>query len=195
PQREGHRRGLARFIATGEAGVMIGRHVEVPAARRDGTEFPMELAITPIYTGERPMFAGHLRDITERKRIEATLEQRARQQRAVVRLGQMALRERGLQKVLQQGTATLAATLGVEYGKVLQLQADGRELVLRAATGFDAALIGSATVSAAPQTPAGRTLSMDVPLVIEDLREDDQIESPSLLKDCGIVSSMTCTII
>lgn len=45
--REKHRRGLARYLATGEARV-LGRRVEVTAVRADGSEFPAELAITRI---------------------------------------------------------------------------------------------------------------------------------------------------
>ena len=50
---------------------ILGRRVEMSALRRDGTEFPVELTIAPVETpGERPLFAGYLRDITERKQAE-----------------------------------------------------------------------------------------------------------------------------
>ena len=67
--REKHKQGLKQFIATGE-GPFIGKVVEVTAMRADGTEFPAELAITSIGQKWPPMFLGHLRDITERKRAE-----------------------------------------------------------------------------------------------------------------------------
>src|SRR3990172_9391335 len=72
--RERHKQGLKHYIATGE-GPFIGKAVEVTAMRADGTEFPAELAITSIGQKWPPMFLGHLRDITERKRAE---EERAR---------------------------------------------------------------------------------------------------------------------
>jgi PAS domain S-box-containing protein len=70
--REEHRRGLARYLATGEARV-LGKHVEVTAVRADGGEFPAELAITRIPLEGPPSFTGCLRDITERKRSEEAL--------------------------------------------------------------------------------------------------------------------------
>ena len=70
--REKHRRGLARYLATGEARV-LGRRVEVTAVRADGSEFPAELAITRIPLEGPPSFTGYLRDITERKRAEEEL--------------------------------------------------------------------------------------------------------------------------
>jgi PAS domain S-box-containing protein len=67
--REAHRRGLAHYLATGE-GPVLDKRLEMPALRADGTEFPVELAITRI-TGEGPpLFTAYLRDITERKRAE-----------------------------------------------------------------------------------------------------------------------------
>jgi PAS domain S-box-containing protein len=70
--REKHRRGLARYLATGETGV-LGRRIEVPAMRADGSEFPIELAITRIPLDGAPSFTGYLRDITERKQAEEKL--------------------------------------------------------------------------------------------------------------------------
>ena len=70
--RETHRQGFARYLATGEARV-LGRRLEMTAIRADGSEFPVELAITRIPTDGLPSFTGFLRDITKRKRAEQEL--------------------------------------------------------------------------------------------------------------------------
>jgi PAS domain S-box-containing protein len=70
--RERHRQGMARYLATGQ-GVVIGKRVELTALRSDGTEFPVELAITRIPGDGPPSFTGYLRDITERKQAEERL--------------------------------------------------------------------------------------------------------------------------
>jgi PAS domain S-box-containing protein len=67
--RESHRQGFARYLATGEARV-LGRRIEMTAVRADGSEFPVELAITRIPLDGPPSFTGYLRDITERKQSE-----------------------------------------------------------------------------------------------------------------------------
>ena len=67
--RERHRSGMARYLATDEASV-LNRRLELPAMRSDGTEFPVELAITRIPGKGNPLFTGYLRDITNRKRLE-----------------------------------------------------------------------------------------------------------------------------
>jgi len=70
--RDAHRQGLAHYLATGEATV-LNKRIEITALHRDGSEFPVELAITPIRTGDAVTFAGFVRDITERKLAEAKL--------------------------------------------------------------------------------------------------------------------------
>jgi len=64
--REKHRRGLARYLATGET-QLLGKRVELTAVRADGREIPVELAITRIPLDGPPCFTGYLRDITERR--------------------------------------------------------------------------------------------------------------------------------
>ena len=67
--RERHHRGMAHYLATGE-GPVLGKRLELPALRADGSEFPAELAITRISTDGPPLFTAHLRDISDRTRAE-----------------------------------------------------------------------------------------------------------------------------
>ena len=70
--RAAHRQGMAHYLKTG-AGPALNRRIEVSAVRADGTEFPVELAITPIMLEEGTLFTATLRDISERKRAEEAL--------------------------------------------------------------------------------------------------------------------------
>jgi PAS domain S-box-containing protein len=69
--RAAHRAGLERHLETGETRP-IGRRVEMTALRADGTEFPVELAITRVVTDGAPQFTAYLRDLSESKESEAT---------------------------------------------------------------------------------------------------------------------------
>ena len=55
------------------AGRQLGRRVETTGLRADGSEFAIELAVTPARIGEQMLFIAHLRDITERKEQENAL--------------------------------------------------------------------------------------------------------------------------
>ena len=72
--RESHRRGLQHYLNTGE-GPVLNKPIEMSALRRDGTEFPVELSISPMKIGGVVSFCGFITDITERRRQE---EMRAR---------------------------------------------------------------------------------------------------------------------
>ena len=71
--REAYRRGLEHFLATGE-GPVVNHLIEVSALRRDGSEFPVELSISPLKTGEVVTFCGFITDITQRKQAEERIK-------------------------------------------------------------------------------------------------------------------------
>ena len=70
--REAHQQGLARYLKTGETTV-LGKRLEFQALRADGTEFPVELAISSLNLDGAPSFTGYLRDMTESKSVEKEL--------------------------------------------------------------------------------------------------------------------------
>ncbi len=73
-----HRAGLLRYFMTGESSV-INRRLELTAMRKNGEHFPVEVAIAPVSSQGTRMFAGYMRDITERRHAETALAQRAEQ--------------------------------------------------------------------------------------------------------------------
>ena len=71
--REAHRMGLTRYLRSGEARV-LGKRIEVPAMRSDGTRITIELAISPMSLKGVPHFTAYCRDITERIQVRERLE-------------------------------------------------------------------------------------------------------------------------
>jgi PAS domain S-box-containing protein len=67
--REAHRKGLDRYLRTGEAHV-LGQTLELTGLRKDGREFPLQLSLSGWKTREDMFFTGILSDITERKKAE-----------------------------------------------------------------------------------------------------------------------------
>ncbi len=69
PYHSGHDDYLRHYLDTGDAKIIgIGR--EVVGQRKDGSTFPMELAVSEMEVSGERMFTGIVRDITERKQIE-----------------------------------------------------------------------------------------------------------------------------
>jgi len=71
--RTPHRRGLARYLETGQSVYLDGR-VELTGMRSDQSEFPIEVTITRIDLPGPPRFTGFIRDITELKHAETALQ-------------------------------------------------------------------------------------------------------------------------
>jgi two-component system sensor kinase FixL len=72
PDRERHDSYLERYLKTGEKRIIgIGRLVT--GRRRDGTAFPMELAVGEAIIGDERVFTGFIRDLTERQDYEQRL--------------------------------------------------------------------------------------------------------------------------
>jgi len=74
PYRENHDGYLGRYLRTGERRIIgIGRIVV--GERKDGSTFPMELAVGEMRSGDRRFFTGFIRDLTERQKTEARLQE------------------------------------------------------------------------------------------------------------------------
>ncbi|MGH7119481.1 MAG: PAS domain S-box protein [Acetobacteraceae bacterium] len=72
PYREAHDSYLARYLATGERHIIgIGRIVV--AQRKDGSVFPIDLAVGEVSLSDRRLFTGLVRDLTTRRAHERRL--------------------------------------------------------------------------------------------------------------------------
>jgi two-component system, LuxR family, sensor kinase FixL len=74
PYRESHDGYIERYLRTGDRRIIgIGR--VVVGERKDGSTFPMELAVGEMRSGNQRFFTGFIRDLTERQRTEARLHE------------------------------------------------------------------------------------------------------------------------
>lgn len=74
PYREGHDGYIERYLRTGERRIIgVGR--VVVGERKDGSTFPMELAVGEMRSNSRRFFTGFIRDLTERQMTEARLQE------------------------------------------------------------------------------------------------------------------------
>ncbi|TMI01192.1 MAG: PAS domain S-box protein, partial [Betaproteobacteria bacterium] len=106
-----HNRGFAHYLTTGE-GPILGKRLELQAMRADGTEFPIELAITVTNTGAAPLFTGFIRDITNRKEAEEKIRRLNRVYAVLSGINALIVRARDREELLRE-----ACGLAVEAGK------------------------------------------------------------------------------
>jgi PAS domain S-box-containing protein len=110
--RAQHRAGFARYLRTEQPRV-LDRRLEITGMRADGAEFPVELTITRIAAAGPPVFAGYLRDLTDRYQAEEEIRAaRHRVVQAVVEERQRLerdLHDGAQQRLISVGTALARA--------------------------------------------------------------------------------------
>ena len=70
--REAYRNTLTRLLEA-EPEPVVRKRIKTTALRTDGKEFPIELAVIPLFQGDQAVFTLFLRDITERHQAEQAL--------------------------------------------------------------------------------------------------------------------------
>lgn len=72
--RQAHLQGMARYRETTE-GPILNKRIQITAMHRDGHEFPVELTIWALKTGNTISFNAFIHDITEAKKAEEKLKE------------------------------------------------------------------------------------------------------------------------
>lgn len=122
------------------------------------------------------------------------LRTEVRQQEVVAELGQQALETNDLDQLMHDASVAVAETLDTDYCKVLELLPGGDEVLLRQGIGWQAGLIGNATVPTDRDSQSGYTLLSEEPVVVEDLRTEERFSGPDLLIDHDVVSGINVII-
>jgi PAS domain S-box-containing protein len=165
---------------------------------KDGGEMHWSVvSATPVYdeAGTLLFAINFLRDITETRIAQQRLHARAIQQAGLADLGQRALAGMDVQDLMQYATEVVTSTLDVEMAKVLELQPDGTNLLVRAGTGWHEGVVGHTLVSAGPEAHAGYTLARLEPVVVDDLRTEKRFPGMPILHQHGVASGMTVVIL
>jgi two-component sensor histidine kinase len=129
-----------------------------------------------------------------RANLERELRSRAKQQEALAQLGERALAEPDLERLLNDAVSTVALTLSVDFVKVLELLPGGAELLLRAGFGWNAELVGTVVASTEANGYARFILDCAVPVITADFASENRFAVTPYLKDHSCVSGMSVTI-
>jgi len=133
-------------------------------------------------------------DVTGRVNLENELRSRAKQQEALAQLGERALAEPDIERLLNDAVSTVAVTLAVDLVKILELLPGNGELMLRAGCGWNSDLVGTILTTSEPDSFARFTLDSAVPVVIAEFAEENRFEVPRYVKDHACTSGMNVAI-
>ncbi|MHB2208033.1 PAS domain S-box protein [Methylobacterium sp. CM6257] len=174
PDRDAHDGYLERYARTGERRIIAKGRV-VTGQRKDGSTFPMELAIGEMTSGGRKYYTGFVRDLTERQQTERRLQEMQAELLHMSRLSAMG-----------EMAATLAHELNQPLAAITNYLKAGRRLIV--AEQPESVAIEAMTKAADQALRAGQ--------IIRRLREfvsrgecDRRVESlPELLQEASALA-------
>jgi signal transduction histidine kinase len=168
---------------------------ELELIKRDGSLVPLEVNTKLILHDGHPVGVTAIaRDITERRQAETELRARETKQAAVADLGQRALATQDLNALFDDAIHCVAATLGIEYGSILELSSGGTILQSRAGIGWKPGVVGREAVGVGSQSQAGYALLSSEPVICESLAEECRFAVPRILLDHRVVAGASVIV-
>jgi PAS domain S-box-containing protein len=191
--REAHRSALRRYIETGQSRV-INHPIELRGMRRDGSEFPVELAITRPELPGPPLFCGYLRDVTERKRAEKALRRLADEQAALRRVATAVAAETEPAQVFSVVTEEVGRLLSAQTANMVRYDSGQRATVVGGwnAEGVRSVPVG-VTVELDGDTVAARVLQTELPARV-DSYDNVAGEMAATLRELGFRSAVAAPV-
>jgi two-component sensor histidine kinase len=147
-----------------------------------------------VEDGTAQRMHGLCREITERVNLENELRSRATQQQALAQLGERALAEPDLDRLLNDAVSTVALTLAIDFVEVLELSSADGSLVLRAGFGWKTGMLGSIMGTTEPNSYARHILDSAAPVITADFAAQTQFAIAPYLADHKCVSGMSVAI-
>lgn len=165
--RDRHRAHRAGYMASPRIRPMGDTSQVLTGQRRDGQQFPVEIALSPIQDDEGKRYLASIRDVSETQRARQTLV-RARYDTLVARIGQLALESASDASVIEIVPALLAEALGVETVAMAFMRPDRDGIEVRASFGREEDWLESAQALSQSNAAFWRALASGGPLVVED---------------------------
>ena len=118
-----------------------------------------------------------------------------RQQAVLARFGELALRSDSLDETLTEACRLVGDALGTDLAKVMELQADGTSLSVRAGAGWKPGLVGEVTLKATDASSEGHALKTGEPTTSPDIATETRFTYPPFLVENGVKAAANVVII
>jgi signal transduction histidine kinase len=132
--------------------------------------------------------------ITELKRAQQEAQKLAQQQAAVALLGRLALEGTDLDLLFDKATEQVCEVFGVDFGEVLEAQADGEALLFKAGQGWDRSWIDQMVVPLRAKSQTAHALTVSEPVLVEDWSQEKRFKPLAYVREEGITSSASVAI-
>ena len=116
-------------------------------------------------------------------------------QAALALFGEFALRCDSLDEILTEGCRLVGEALGTHLAKVVELQPDGRAMLVRAGVGWPPGIVGHMLVDAATHTPERLALDSGEPVISPEIDREERFDVPAFVRENGVKSLATVVIV
>jgi PAS domain S-box-containing protein len=111
-----------------------------------------------------------------------------RRQQVLADFGEFALRSQDLDNVLNEACRLVGEALGTGRAKILEIQEDGKALLVRAGVGWDPGIVGRLRIPMEECSSESFSIDAAAPVVSQDINKEDRFEVPPFMKEVGIVA-------
>ncbi|MEG3175425.1 GAF domain-containing protein [Sphingomonas sp. RB3P16] len=118
-----------------------------------------------------------------------------RQQEILAEFGELALRSESLDQILTEACRLVGEALETDLAKVMELQAGGETLLVRAGVGWKSDVIGQVIVEASPGSSEGFALSTGHPAISDDIATETRFEYADFIKNNGVRAIVSVIIL
>ena len=116
-------------------------------------------------------------------------------QAALTQFGEFALKSDDLDAILHQACRLVGDALGTHLVKVMELQADGKTMLVRAGVGWKPGIVGEMRIGTGERTAERYALQTMEPVVSPDIGTEDRFEYAPFIRDNGVQALVTVMIV
>lgn len=124
----------------------------------------------------------------------ASREQMVVRQRALAEFGEFALRSDDLDEVLQEACRIVGQALDTDLAKVLEIQGETQDLLVKAGVGWSPGIVGQTRVPMSGKSSEAYAIEAAKPVITEDVRYEERFELPPFLTEHGVVALVNVPI-
>ncbi|MGB0909587.1 MAG: PAS domain S-box protein, partial [Nitrospirales bacterium] len=184
PQHPGHR---TNFIAVSKPRTM-GNGPELFGLRQDGTEFPVEIALSPLSTEQGSFVLASVLDITARKKAELAVRDRNTALALNVEIGTLINQNQDIQSILQGCSEAMVQHLDLALARIWTLNDVAQILELQASAGLYTHLNGAHSRVPVGQFTIGEIASEKQPHLTNAVIGDPRVPEQEWAEREGLVA-------
>ena len=117
------------------------------------------------------------------------------QQTILAKFGELALKSDDIEEILTEACHIISQALGTDLDKVMELQADGETLLVRAGVGWKPGVVGEVTIKATADSSEGYALRTGEPMISANIDTETRFKYPPFLTDNGVKAVANVIII